>query len=163
MKKLRAATEEIFQNQWKRKLEASTKCDTYRLFKDTMKFEDYLLHPNRNKRILMTKLRTSDHKLMIELGRHNRPITPREERVCHMCTNKTEDEIHFFTECTMYGSKNKFWNQVHQRFPQTLHLNTRERFIFIMTQEDPEITKTLLDTSREWYGLRTFLCNYFYQ
>ena len=31
MKKLRTATEEIFQNQWKQKLEASTKCDTYRL------------------------------------------------------------------------------------------------------------------------------------
>ena len=163
MNKLRAATEEIFQNQWRRKLEASTKCDTYRCFKDTMRFETYLLHPNRKERILMAKLRTSDHKLIMETGRHNRPITPREERVCYMCATKIEDEIHFLTECKIYGSKDKFWNQVHQKYPQTSQLSSKDKFIFMMTQEDSETMKTLLKTIREWYGLRTFLYNYFYQ
>ena len=49
-------TDEIFHNQWKGKLTASTKCDTYRLFKDTMKFETYLLHSNRKERVAMAKL-----------------------------------------------------------------------------------------------------------
>ena len=163
MKKLRTATEEIFQNQWRRKLETSTKCDTYRLFKDTMKFEAYLLHPNRKERTLMSKLRTSDHKLMIEVARHNHPIPPREERVCYMCTTKMEDEIHFLTECKIYGSKDLFWNQVYEKFPQISHLTNKDKFIFIMTQEDPEIMKLLLKRTREWFGLRTFLCNYFYE
>ena len=111
----------------------------------------------------MAKLRTSDHKLIMETNRHSRPIKPREERVCYMCDTKIEDEMHFLTECKIYGSKEKFWNQVHQKFPQTSQLSSKDKFIFMMTQEDPETMKTLLKTIREWYGLRTFLCNYFYQ
>ena len=128
-----------------------------------MKFEAYILHPNRKERTLMSKLRTSDHKLMIEVARHNHPIPPREERVCYMCSTKMEDEIHFLTECKIYGSKDLFWNQVYEKFPQTSHLTNKDKFIFIMTQEDPEIMKLLLKTTREWFGLRTFLCNYFYE
>ena len=163
VKQLRKVTDEIFHNQWKGKLTASTKCDTYRLFKDTMKFETYLLHSNRKERVAMAKLRTSDHKLMIELGRHQHPSMPREERLCHMCHTKIEDEVHFLTDCKIYGTKDKFWSQVHQKFPQTSHLSNKDKFIFLMTQEDPEIMKLLLKTVRDWHGFRTFLCNYFYQ
>ena len=163
VKKLRALTYEIFHQQWKLKLEGSTKCDSYRLFKDKMKFEEYLLHPNRKERIAMAKLRISDHKLMIEVGRHRRPTMAREERFCYMCKNKVEDEVHFLTECSIYGSRNKFWDQVHLKFPQTAELSTKDKFIFIMTQEDPEIMKALLKTIREWQEFRAFLCNYFYE
>ena len=96
---LRAVTNQIFTNEWKEKVRTSTKCDTYRLFKDTMKFENYLKHQNRKERVAMTKLRISDHKLMIEQGRHTRPTTPRDERFCHICKNTVEDETHFLTEC----------------------------------------------------------------
>ena len=125
VKKLRTLTYEIFHQQWKLKLEGSTKCDTYRLFKDKMKFEEYLLHPNRKERIAMAKLRISDHKLMIEVGRHRRPVIAREERLCYMCKDKVEDEIHFLTECNIYGSRNIFWDQVHLKFPQTAELSTK--------------------------------------
>ena len=163
VKQLRKVTYEIFLREWKSKLNASTKCDTYRLFKDTMDLETYLLHPNRKERVAMVKLRTSDHKLMIEIGRHKQPIMPREERLCHMCTTKVEDEVHFLTDCKLYGSKDKFWAEVYQKFPQTAHLSNKDKFIFLMTQEDPEIMKLLLKTVRDWHGFRTFLCNYFYQ
>ena len=113
----------------KLKLEGSTKCDTYRLFKDKMKFEEYLLHPNRKERIAMAKLRISDHKLMIEVGRHRRPVIAREERLCYMCKDKVEDEIHFLTECNIYGSRNKFLEQVHLKFPQTTGLSNKDKFI----------------------------------
>ena len=56
VKQLRKVTDEIFHNQWKGKLTASTKCDTYRLFKDTMKFETYLLHPNRKENLEITSI-----------------------------------------------------------------------------------------------------------
>ena len=46
----------------------------------------------------LTKLRLSDHKLMIEEGRRKRP---REERKCKTC-NKIEDEIHFLLDCDKY-------------------------------------------------------------
>ena len=100
---------------------------------------------------------------MIEVGRHQHPSMPREERLCHMCHTKIEDEVHFLTDCKIYGTKDKFWNQVHQKFPQTLHLSNKDKFIFLMTQEDLEIMKLLLKTVRDWHGFRTILCNYFYQ
>jgi hypothetical protein len=100
-KVLRTVTYELFHSEWKRKLESHTKADTYRSFKDNMKFEPYLLHTKRKERVAMTKLRISDHKLMIEEGRYRRPITPREERTCYMCTNRIEDEVHFLTECNL--------------------------------------------------------------
>ena len=84
-KDLRKATEELFSNKWKQQIQEGTKADTYRTFKTNMKFEIYLNHPKRKERVALTKLRISDHKLMIEKGRHIRPLIPREDRKCHMC------------------------------------------------------------------------------
>ena len=54
----------------------SNKMRTYRLFKtiDNYKCEDYL-HQNKRHRIALTKLRLSNHKLAIEIGRYPRPFT----------------------------------------------------------------------------------------
>ena len=80
-----------------------------------------------------------------------------------MCTDKIEDEVHFLTDCKLYGSQNNFWTQVTTKFPQTRNLNKEEKYTFIMTQEDPEIMGLLLKTNYERQQLRNFLCEYFYQ
>ena len=162
-KKLRQATEEIFSNKWKQQLEESRKADIYRTFKENMKLEMYLTHPKRKERVAMTKLRISDHKLMIEVGRHIHPTVPREDRRCHMCTTEVENEQHFMTDCKLYGSQSNFWNQVTSKFPQTTNLSKENKFIFIMTQEDPEITELLLRTNYEQQQFRNFMCKYFYE
>ena len=64
--------------------------DTYKLFKSTSKSEKSF-----------TKLRRSDHNLMIEEGRRKRPMLPRNERLCNTC-KKLNDEIHFLIECDKY-------------------------------------------------------------
>ena len=162
-KDLRKATEELFNDKWKQQVQEGTKADTYRTFKSNMKHEVYLAHPKRKERVAMTKLRISDHKLMIEKGRHIRPPIPREERKCHMCSTEVENEVHFLTNCQLYGSQNKFWNQVTTKFPQTSNLCNEDKFIFIMTQEDPEITELLLKTNYEWQQFRIFMCEYFFE
>lgn len=160
---LRAVTNQIFTNEWKEKVRTSTKCDTYRLFKDTMKFENYLKHQNRKERVAMTKLRISDHKLMIEQGRHTRPTTPRDERFCHICKNTVEDETHFLTECILYGDKDEFWRTIYTKFPQVTNLNSKEKLTFLMTQEDPEVTTLTMKKNLEWQQFRAFMCDNFYQ
>ena len=162
-KTLRMVTNELFHDEWKLKLESSTKADTYRLIKDNMGFEPYLMHVNRKERVAMTKLRISDHKLMIEVERHKRPVPPREERTCYMCNTKVEDEIHFMTDCKLYGAKDIFWQRIYTDFPQITNLSNEEKFIFIMTQEDPDTMMTLMKTNREWQTLRTFMCDNFYE
>ena len=161
-KDLRKATEELFSNKWKQQIQEGTKADTYRTFKTNNKFEVYLTHPKRKERVAMTKLRISDHKLMIEKGRHIRPQIPRENRKCHMCTSEVENEVHFLTNCKLYGSQSKFWNQVTTKFPQVSNLCNEDKLIFIMTQEDPEITELLLKTNYEWQQFRIFMCEYFF-
>ena len=160
-KELKKVTE-VFSNQWKQKLQASTKVDTYRTFKMNMRYETYLSHPRKRERIAMTKLRISDHKLMVEKGRHSYPIIRREDRKCHMCTAEVENEVHFLTNCKIYGSQNDFWNQVTTKFPQTLNLRREDRLVFILTQDDPEIMGLLLKLNYEWQRLNSFLCEYFY-
>ena len=159
--KLRRISYQLFHSEWESQLGESPKADTYRKFKSHMKFESYLLHPDRSERVTYAKLRLSDHKLRIEVGRHQRPKPPREDRVCFICKDKTEDEIHFLTECKLYGSHGQYWNKVYEQFPQVATLNREDQFIFLMAQEDEDITKTVLKWCSESLGLRKLLSDNF--
>ena len=88
----------------------NSKLRTYSILKTEKGFESYLIElKNLKQRIMMTKLRLSDHKLMIETGRHNN-IT-KQLRFCPFCINKVEDEIHFILECHCYKALRKQnWN-----------------------------------------------------
>lgn len=74
---------------------------TYALFKTTPGFETYLDEISCVKeRTALTKFRISNHKLMIEKGRHSK--IDRELRFCPFCPNRVEDEKHFLLECQTY-------------------------------------------------------------
>ena len=92
-----------------------------------MKYEAYLNHTNRKERVSMTKLRTSDHKLMIEEMRKQRPKPPREERSCFMCHDKVEDEAHFLTECRLYGSYTRHWGGIIDQAPHIAQLDNTKK------------------------------------
>ena len=65
-------------------------------------FEKYLsLVTSQKDRISLTKLRLSNHQLMIEKGRHEN--IPKEIRFCPFCKNQVEDEVHFFIQCKTYN------------------------------------------------------------
>jgi len=54
--------------------------------------EYYLSHPDRNVRLILTKFRLSEHKLLIEIGRNLK--IPRDQRLCTIC-NVLEDNLIF--------------------------------------------------------------------
>ena len=62
-------------------------------------------------RIIITRWRLSSHKLMVEVGRHRRPIVPREERVCSMC-GVLEDEQHVIFTCPLYDNVRNEYEEV---------------------------------------------------
>ena len=67
---------------------------TYSLFKTEIGLEKYLVETkNVADRVATTKFRLSNHKLMIEVGRHE--DTPRERRFCPFCPHAIENEFHF--------------------------------------------------------------------
>ena len=52
-------------------------------------------------RFIITRWRLSNHSLLIETGRHKRPIIPREERKCELC-DVLHDEKNAIFECIRY-------------------------------------------------------------
>lgn len=76
------------------------KLDTYKLFKSDFGYESYLdkIRVGTHQKA-MTKLRISNHKLHIETGRYKKPVTPRHERLCELCSEGIEDEFHFLFTC----------------------------------------------------------------
>ena len=83
---------------WKSKRKNCSKTLTYGCYKNRVNLEAYLsLITNRADRRIMTKLRLSDHCLIIERGRHYKPPIERDKRFCSSCKDKIEDETHLFS------------------------------------------------------------------
>ena len=82
---------------WKINLSKCEKLRTYRTFKFIFRYETYISDiRNINHRNILTRFRTSNHKLHIETGRYTRPISPVENRICSNYISKSvEDELHF--------------------------------------------------------------------
>ena len=80
-----------------------------------------------------------------------------------MCPDHVEDEIHFLTDCHLYGTMHKYWETIYTMIPQIVTHSNTDKFIYIMTQEDTELTKILLKMVYEWMTFRKFLQEYFYQ
>ena len=69
---------------------------TYITLKSEVKIEPFLCKiKNPKYRVAFAKLRASSHSLEIERGRHSKPKTHVNSRVCHFC-KIIEDEPHFF-------------------------------------------------------------------
>lgn len=80
----------------------TSKLRTYGLLKGEMGLENYLLTVrNIDVRRAVTKLRLSDHDLMIEKGRYSK--TTKDQRFCPNCPNIVEDEFHFLFSCKIFS------------------------------------------------------------
>ena len=93
---------ERFVQLWKSKLtDQEGKLRFYKLFKDDFFREKYLDNLNCfHLRKAVAKFRCSDHKLELETGRHRKERV--EERICQLCYQNTETEMHFLHECPLY-------------------------------------------------------------
>ena len=102
----------------------------------------------------MTKLRLSDHNLLIETGRHKK--IPKNKRFCPFCPQKVEDEIHLMVECTCYLYLRQItWQRVTDNIPKYRYLNTLQKFIFILTRDD--LLETVAKFIEMAFELRSFL------
>ena len=117
---------------------------TYRKFKFIFGYETYISDiRNISHRNILTRFRTSNHKLHIETGRYTRPITPVENRICSNCNSKSvEDEIHFLMYCS------KFENLRRELFSNVLNysaaiLSAEDKFVWILSNEDPSCVREL--------------------
>ena len=135
----------------------NSKLRTYREIKTNLGMEKYLLCPmNCKERIALTKLRLSNHLLMIETGRHsNLGIL---QRFCPFCPNTIESEQHFILDCKIYSTiREELFQEVLPNFPLFNLLSEREKFITLMSVES-----VIQHTARFTYKafeIRSFLVN----
>ena len=98
---------------------------------------------------VFVEVRYSDHVLMIETGRYRTPVIPRASRFCPHCLNKVEDEQHFLTDCVAYD-RSALMARFSEHCPQFERLDNDDKFIYLMSQEDEELTKFLALSLHKW-------------
>ena len=98
--------------------------------------------PARKVLELISRLRLSSHHLMIEKGRHARPVIPATKRCCSLCNDRIDDEVHFLIECTKFRSlRNHMFPKVHHLLPPSFNItfNNQDKFVYLLQTDDMEI------------------------
>ena len=130
---------------WMLGLQDSPKAISYIIFKNNIKLENYLCQiKNFKHRIALSRLRLSNHPLMIEKGRHMRPKIERNNRTCFHCKDKIENESHFLTSCPLYRLERELlYKTCQENSLNFVNLGDQEKFVFIMSNECPQVTEKL--------------------
>ena len=113
-----------------------SKLRTYSLFKKKKGFEPYLSEiKNLSLRTKTTKLRLSNHKLMIEVGRHQG--INKNNRFCPFCPGHVEDENHFLFICPTYKlQRDIFFAPMLIRYPNFHNFHKTVKMELIMSKVD---------------------------
>jgi len=119
------------------------KLRTYRTFKQNFGTEAYLTEvDNPVHRRALSQLRLSSHPLNIEAQRGI--IRNPEERFCPICNQeKVENEMHFLLTCPHYQEERSKINDILREYPNTRTLNNTDLFIWLMSNENKKICKSL--------------------
>ena len=134
----------------------NSKLRTYSMFKTCPGYEQYLtVIQNIEIRTALTKLRLSNHQLMIEKGRHVGIESA--YRFCPFCPDKVEDEKHFLMDCKSYFTlRNELLYKTRNKVPY--HCDT-QKFITLMNNND--ILRITAEYIHNAFKLREFLmCNH---
>ena len=133
-------TKSSFVTNWNADLREKPLLRSYRLYKTEFNTECYLDCINLPKyRIPVLKIRASSHDLEIERGRYTRPRLDPNQRLCSTCL-EVEDEEHFVTSCRVnINERQTLFTKISSKDPTFMHLDNREKFIFLMSSKDRQI------------------------
>ena len=113
-----------------------SKLRTYAKLKTIIGMEKYIdLIQNTEERAAISKIRLSNHDLMIEKGRHLK--IRKEQRFCPFCTNTVETEHHFILNCeTFTPLRNQLIDEVGRILPVFYQLQEDEKFVALLNNEN---------------------------
>jgi hypothetical protein len=136
-----------FREFWKEKMfndvrqgNQKNKLRTYREFKTIYEMEPYLEKIKEVKyRRALTKLRVSNHSLMIEKGRHQHLKV--EQRLCTEC-KVVGDEEHFLTNCKLNETNREvLYFKIKEICKNFSSLNSKDKMVYMMSITDEEALK----------------------
>ena len=145
-KTINAALKGLYTTEWKKQLEklSDGKLKFYNICKTNLCCERYLVLIKKFElRRSFTRLRTSSHRLNIELGRYQG--IPRHDRLCNKCSaNVVEDELHFLLECSKFTEDRKqMLLDITNVCGNFKNLDNDNKLIWIFNLEDAELLKTV--------------------
>ena len=114
----------------------SSKLRTYGKIKTDIGIEKYLYHiTNVETRIAVSRLRLSNHELMIEKGRHLKLDVS--QRICPFCEGGClEDEYHFLLQCKTYTSlRNDLYLTAHTFSPYFEYYSMERQLKILLSDE----------------------------
>ena len=115
-------------------IEEGSKLRTYAKVKTGKGFEDYLsLIKHIETRTALTKIRLSNHDLMIETGRHQGIIL--NQRTFSLCnSNDIEDEAHLLLLCSTYSAlRRELFNAVELNIPSFSLLSKEDQMKILLS------------------------------
>jgi hypothetical protein len=121
------------------KLDQKSKLYLFSNLKQNLSVESYLSISNFENRELITKLRISEHSLLIEKGRHLN--IPREQRLCSHC-KCIDDEKHFILHCTINSWLRSFFNIFNNENQIYNNLSESEKLSYILNPSTPSQVNT---------------------
>ena len=130
-----------YENRWN-----LPKLDIYRQIKSDFRIEPHILYVrNWKHQQALSQLRVSSHNLLIEQGRHSRPVVPRNERLCKFChLNEIDDEIHFLMTCTFHSDeRNALFKITYPLLGAKDYSEKCINFKIIMSSKEPNVLQSL--------------------
>ena len=119
------------------------KLRTYRIYKQSVKTEQYILSLlPRNVTRTMALFRSGSLPLAVETGRYTRPQIPLNNRLCKFCKlNDIEHETHFLMVCTLYEDiRYELFQKARQCIENFENMSTELKFNALMTCNDIQVT-----------------------
>jgi hypothetical protein len=89
-------------SKWYKDMWDNKKLEYYRVHKRHYEQAVYTTCLPRHQRSTLAMLRCGSLPLMMETGRWTKPKTPVEQRVCPICPDQIESELHFMFDCSLY-------------------------------------------------------------
>ena len=126
-----------FTQRWHSQLQLSSKGKNYGIFKEQICLEKYLTALPRSQYLNIYRIRTTNHRLPIEVGRwHGIALN---ERKCTLCNkNDLGDEYHYLLRCPFFAAKRKqFIDANYSTRPNML------KFKELLNNQNVEIMKNL--------------------
>ena len=143
---------------WHADLNESRKALHYKHFKTLLSVERYLtLKIPLKYKIAFSKLRCSNHSLLVETGRHHNIFYA--DRICILCNlQEIEDEFHVVARCTFYNDlRNQYLSDILSDNNNQFY-NVYDFYRLMSTHDSDKILK-LAKFTYEMFNKRTLFLN----
>ena len=88
--------------------------------------------------IPLVKIRTSNHKLPVEMQSWRMFLKPREERLCNICNlGEVGDEFHYLARCTVFSEERQKY------IPSIIQDSSLQNFLKILKSDKIQILRGL--------------------